>query len=75
MTSAPTMPASGSIHSQPKARASIRPTMTSTETAASAIDMDDGGAHVVVARRRAMRVLVLLEDDGMRLAADRDDAP
>ena len=37
MTQAPTMPASGSIQSQPKARASNRPTMTSTDTAASAM--------------------------------------
>src|SRR5271166_4433873 len=35
MTNAPTMPAAGSIHSQPKARARTRPTMTVTETAAS----------------------------------------
>ena len=34
--------------------------------------MDDRGAHVVVARRCAMRVLVLLEDDRVPLAVDRD---
>jgi hypothetical protein len=37
MTQAPTMPASGSIQSQPKARASNRPRIASTDTAASAI--------------------------------------
>ena len=36
MAQAPTMPASESIHSQPKARASSNPTMTSTGIAASA---------------------------------------
>ena len=37
MTHAPMIPASGSIQSQPKLRASNRPTMTSTDTAASAM--------------------------------------
>ena len=37
MTMAPMKPASGSIQSQPNARASTRPMITSTETAASAM--------------------------------------
>ena len=37
MTKAPTMPASGSIHSQPKVLASKSSTITSTDTAASAM--------------------------------------
>lgn len=36
MTSAPTMPATGSIHSQPNQRAASNPAMTRTDTAASA---------------------------------------
>ena len=37
ITQAPTIPASGSIQSHPNTRASTRPTITSTDTAASAI--------------------------------------
>ncbi len=37
ITKAPTIPASGSIQSHPNARARIRPMMTSTDTAASAM--------------------------------------
>ena len=33
-------------------------------------DVDHGGAHVVVAIRRSVRVLVLFEDDGIILLAD-----
>ena len=63
ITSAPIKPASGSIQSQPNARASSSPIMTKTDTPASASDMNDGGPHIVVAVMRAMRspVIVLFE--------------
>ena len=58
ITIAPMKPASGSIQSQPNARASNSPAMTSTETAASAMHMDDRGAHIVVAVMRAVAMVM-----------------
>ena len=51
------MPANGSIQSQPKVRARSSPTMTRTETAASAMHMDDGRPHVVVSMAAPSAVL------------------
>src|ERR1700720_182977 len=62
MTQAPTMPARGSIHSQPNRRASARPTMTRNDTAASATTWMMAARILVVPVRRAVSVmLVLLE--------------
>ena len=63
MTSAPTMPASGSIQSQPNARASSRPDDHQHRDRGIGHDVNDGGAHIVVAvmRAGAMLVVVLLE--------------
>ena len=61
------MPASGSIHSQPKARGQHSPTITSTETAASAMTWTMAARMLLSRRGDAVRVLVLLEDDGIIL--------
>ena len=63
MTPAPTMPASGSIQSQPKTQAEQQADDDQHRHGGVGHDMDDRGAHVVVAGRRAVRVLVLLEQD------------
>ena len=64
MTPAPMRPASGSIQSQPKTRASMQADDDQHRNRGVGDDMDDCGAHVVVARR-AMRMRVFLEHDGV----------
>ena len=73
ITKAPMMPASGSIQSQPKARASSSPMITSTETAASASYVNEGRTHVVVPMGGVvMRVVVLFEHHRIVLSGNTD---
>ena len=70
MTPAPMIPASGSIQSQPKARASKRPTITRTDNGGVGHDVNYRRAHVVVAGCRAVRALVFLKRDWIIVLPD-----
>ena len=64
------MPASGSIQSQSKSAGEQQAHDHEHGDCRVGHDVDHGGAHVVVAGRRSVRVLMLFEDDGIILLAD-----
>jgi hypothetical protein len=70
MTQAPMMPASGSIQSQPKVRASNKADDHKHRYGGVSDDMNYRRAHVVVAGCRALRVLTFLERDRIGVLPD-----
>ena len=65
------MPASGSIQSQPKARASTRPRITITETAASAMTWMNAARKLLSRAAAPCACWCSSKSDGVGLAVDR----